>query len=63
MPAYDYHCSTCKEQHEIVKSIKDFDKTEFCPKCKTEMSRGVPTKTSFSLKGGNWFRDGYGGGR
>lgn len=59
MPSYDYQCPKCGKLCEVIKSIKEFDRVELCPECKEEMSRGIPTKTSFSLKGGGWYKDSY----
>lgn len=30
---YCYRCITCKRTFDIVKSVKDIDVTEYCPRC------------------------------
>lgn len=59
MPIYQYYCSLCEQQHDVVKSISQYDTEEKCPVCDTNMDRQVPTKTGFVLKGTGWYRDGY----
>lgn len=33
MAIYDYNCATCKTEYEIIKSIKEYDGKDQCPKC------------------------------
>jgi len=63
MPTYEYKCEQCGKCFEIVQKITEEALTE-CPlqKC-DEKERGevqrVISKSSFSLKGGGWYKDGY----
>jgi putative FmdB family regulatory protein len=65
MPIYEYECEKCGERMEILQSLKD-DVLEICPKEKCPKKRHgkgklkkLISKTSFSLKGGGWAKDGY----
>ena len=59
MPLYEYECGKCEERLEILQRITD-DALEVCPKdqCKGDLKKLI-SKTSFSLKGGGWYADGY----
>jgi predicted nucleic acid-binding Zn ribbon protein len=67
MPTYEYECEA-GHTFEEVQSIKD-DPIKECPvvipfsgpdheKCGAPAKRLI-SKTSFVLKGGGWFKDGY----
>lgn len=30
---YDYECTACKHQFEVIKSVKEYDNPEHCEKC------------------------------
>jgi hypothetical protein len=30
---YPHECSVCKDYFEVIKSVRDFDNEEYCPKC------------------------------
>ena len=66
MPLYEYKCPSCGTEEEVMQ--KHTDPAPVCLKC----SKGNPhdpdndvfmvkqiSKTSFSLKGSGWYRDGY----
>lgn len=67
MPTYEYICELGHE-FEVEQSIKD-DPIKVCPevipfsdpdfeKCEAPAKRLI-SQTSFILKGGGWFKDGY----
>ena len=59
MPTYEYLCKNCKHELETVQSIKD-DPIKTCPNCEKDcLERLVSGGTSFSLKGGGWYKDLY----
>ena len=60
-PTYDYKCSKGHE-FELDQSIKD-EPIKTCREegCRAKVKRLI-SKTSFRLKGGGWFSDGYGSG-
>ena len=57
MPVYEYKCKKCDKILEVIKSIND-DSPEICTKCGGDTEKLISLST-FQLKGGGWFRDGY----
>ena len=57
MPIYEYKCSSCEEQLEVMQKISD-PRLTVCPECGGELSKLI-SNTSFVLKGGGWYADGY----
>jgi putative FmdB family regulatory protein len=60
MPKYTYKCTDkdCEFEWEAEHSIKD-DPIKICKKCEKETAKRMISKTSFQLKGGGWYKDGY----
>jgi len=58
MPIYEYHCSKCKKTFEIFQKITEKLLTK-CPDCDGKVKKLI-SQTSFALKGGGWYKDGYG---
>ena len=54
MPIYDYKCSKCEHQIEVIQKINDEPRT-FCTKCKSESLKKLVSAPSFRLKGGGWY--------
>lgn len=44
---YVYKCPSCSNQFEIVKSYKEIDKEETCPKCSSVSNRIIVPGVSF----------------
>ena len=62
MPLYRYRCINCEIDFEKIMSIteKCDDKTQvLCPSCGSIEVIPLLSKTSFSLKGEGWYKDGY----
>lgn len=57
MPIYEYYCQKCDEVQELWQSAYDEDMKE-CPNCEVPMQKLI-SKSSFQLKGGGWYADGY----
>lgn len=57
MPIYEYRCQKCLHEFERLQKISDKPTTE-CPECGGPVDRLV-SHTSFTLKGGGWYKDGY----
>jgi len=56
-PVYEYQCEDC--DNLFTKKQKITDKNiPSCPKCKGK-SKKLISISSFMLKGGGWFSDGY----
>lgn len=59
MPIYEYQCRDC--QHVFEDWQSGFEEKELkCPRCGGRSKRLI-SHSSFQLKGGGWFADGYGG--
>ncbi len=59
MPIYEYECQKCHEIIEVKQSLADAPLTT-CPACEGELCK-IISQTSFRLKGGGWYADGYSG--
>ena len=58
MPLYEYHCLNCNYQIEVIQKISE-TVSDICPRCKQEELKKKTSRTSFQLKGGGWYKDGY----
>ena len=54
MPIYDYKCSQCGHEIEVIQKISDKPKT-ICPKCNTKSLKKLISAPSFRLKGSGWY--------
>ena len=57
MPIYEYECTKCGKQFEAFQRISD-KPLNSCQFCKGKVHRLI-SQSSFALKGGGWYRDGY----
>jgi len=60
MPIYVQKCKDCKHQFDILVPLREADTPQSCKKCGAATVR-VIARTSFVLKGGGWYKDGYSG--
>lgn len=58
MPIYEYICKQCGAHGEVIQKATDAPLT-VCEKCGGAVYRPI-SRTSFQLKGGGWYKDGYG---
>ena len=58
MPIYAYHCQNCGADAEYIQKFSDPPMT-VCEQCNGTLERAV-TAAAFHLKGGGWYKDGYG---
>jgi putative FmdB family regulatory protein len=59
MPIYEYVCSSCDEEIETIQKVSDAPLKK-CPNCQADTLNKKTSMTSFQLKGGGWYSDGYG---
>ena len=59
MPLYTYQCYECMKVQEVMRSVKDRDKSVACDRCMVSSERIIDL-AAFQLKGGGWAKDGYG---
>ncbi|WP_228856083.1 FmdB family zinc ribbon protein [Desulfomarina profundi] len=57
MPVYEYECRECENVFEVQQRISD-DPLTHCPECDGPV-RKLVSMSSFQLKGGGWYADGY----
>lgn len=59
MPIYEFECSECESNFEIMQKMSD-PVPEICEKCgKKHTLHKKVSSTSFHLKGGGWYKDLY----
>ena len=58
MPIYEYLCASCGYQFEEVQKFNDLPLEE-CADCGKNSARLQVSMSSFHLKGGGWYKDGY----
>lgn len=58
MPLYEYYCPSCNYQVDIIHKVSE-KKQDICPSCKKLELKKKTSLTSFQLKGGGWYKDGY----
>jgi len=59
MPIYEYECKSCENVFEVQQRMTD-EPLKTCPECKGELKKLI-SASSFKLKGGGWYADGYSG--
>jgi len=57
MPVYEYECNECGKSFEIQQRMADGPLTN-CPDCDGALKK-LMSMSSFHLKGGGWYADGY----
>ncbi|MBT6179225.1 MAG: zinc ribbon domain-containing protein [Deltaproteobacteria bacterium] len=62
MPMYEYQCGKCGHLWELLQRISD-PAPKTCPDCRSRKVGKMLSQTSFVLKGGGWYADGYSGGK
>lgn len=58
MPLYEYYCPKCNYQIELIHKVSE-KKNDTCPSCQKVQLKKKTSLTSFQLKGGGWYKDGY----
>ena len=59
MPIYEYECTSCDKVFEVRQRISD-EPLQNCPDCRGKVKK-IVSASSFLLKGGGWYADGYSG--
>jgi putative FmdB family regulatory protein len=58
MPVYEYACDKCGHEFEREQKMAD-PPVKTCPECKGRKVTKLISRSSFVLKGGGWYADGY----
>jgi putative FmdB family regulatory protein len=59
MPIYEYGCDGCGHQFEVSQKLAEAP-LRTCPACGKDLLQKLISSTAFVLKGGGWYKDGYG---
>ncbi|MCX7912123.1 MAG: zinc ribbon domain-containing protein [Dehalococcoidales bacterium] len=51
MPIYEYICSQCKSEFELMRPLSQADKDAECPRCRNMAKRKISTFTAFTTSG------------
>ena len=54
MPIYEYQCSNCHHQFDIIQKISDEPLKE-CPECHKDTAVKLVSAAGFQLKGTGWY--------
>ena len=57
MPIYEYECTECGDVIEVMQKVSARAPGR-CKKCSGKLKKKISV-TSFQLKGGGWYSDGY----
>jgi putative FmdB family regulatory protein len=59
MPIYEYVCSKCNRQFEVIQKFSD-NPLKTCTECKGKLNK-IISQSSFQLKGAGWYVTDYAG--
>lgn len=59
MPIYEYGCEACGHRLETQQKLSE-PPLKTCPACGKDALTKLISPTAFVLKGGGWYKDGYG---
>lgn len=54
MPIYEYQCSSCHHQFDLLQKVGD-EPVKLCPKCSKETAVRLVSAAGFQLKGSGWY--------
>jgi putative FmdB family regulatory protein len=61
MPIYEYRCSACGQEHEVLQKVSEPPLTD-CPACGRPGLQKLLTAAGFKLKGSGWYATDFKGG-
>jgi putative FmdB family regulatory protein len=61
MPIYEYRCSSCGHEQEVLQKLSDLPLTE-CAACGKSTLRKLVSAAGFHLKGSGWYATDFKGG-
>ncbi len=54
MPIYEYECTSCHHQFEVLQKISDVPEKK-CPQCSKNTATRLVSAAGFQLKGTGWY--------
>jgi len=61
MPIYEYRCTLCGQEHEVLQKVSEPPLTD-CPSCGKPGMQKLLTAAGFQLKGSGWYATDFKGG-
>src|SRR5437868_843050 len=61
MPIYEYRCSSCGNEHEVLQKISE-PRLTTCPTCGKDALTKLISAAGFQLKGSGWYATDFKGG-
>jgi putative FmdB family regulatory protein len=58
MPIYKFKCDSCGYEFTVIRKISDDGEVE-CENCESNLTNKMLARSSFTLKGSGWYKDGY----
>lgn len=58
MPIYQYQCTSCKYEFDIIQKMSD-EPLQKCPSCKKKKLVKKVSSGGFILKGDGWYKPGH----
>ena len=60
MPMFAQRCVVCDHRFEVLVSPRAIEADQPCPACGEPKTIRMISRSSFTLRGGGWAKDGYG---
>lgn len=57
MPIYEYRCTSCGHEIEVIQKVGE-RRLRTCKECSGKLEKKI-SRASFQLKGGGWYTEGY----
>ena len=58
MPIYKFKCTECQHEFTLIRKMSDNSEV-LCENCSSNLTNKLISKSSFTLKGNGWYKDGY----
>ena len=58
MPIYKFKCDSCGYEFTVIRKISDEGEV-VCENCSSTLTNKLISRSSFSLRGAGWYKDGY----
>ena len=59
MPIYKFKCENCSHEFTVIRKMSESNEEVVCEECGSIVSNKLISRSSFTLKGKGWYKDGY----
>ena len=59
MPIYKFKCEDCGYNFVVIRKISENSDEVICENCDSNLTNKLISRSSFTLKGSGWYKDGY----